>query len=141
MNPWYDFEIKSITALVRVVTQAAAAPFQLGYGDYTDQHGVIHAANLSFFLSTANCLDMTGASFSTGILPVGSLIVLPIPADNGQGSTVLPAGAPLVITGGSATNSGQVLVTVILRPKDWDRGDSSKRPWGASDHAYATYYK
>ncbi len=142
MNPWYDFEIKSITALVRVATTAGAIPFTLGYGAYTNNRGVIVPENLTFFLKATDCIQANGSPLGTTALPAGTLAVMPIPADNGLGATILPAGAPLVIGGANvAGNAGGLLVTVILRPKDWDRSDSSKRPWGASDDAFANYYK
>jgi hypothetical protein len=145
MNPWYDYEIKSISALVRIAVPATTtAAFTVGYGAYTNQHGVLMPAVTNAFLAAAQCLDPNGiAAFGNGpaILQPGTLVFFPIPADNGMGNTVLPAGAPLVVAGAPSTSTGQIVLTVILRPKDWDRGDSSKRPWGASDHAFATYYK
>jgi hypothetical protein len=145
INPWYDYEIKSIAALVRVATGAVAgtgSPFTLGYGDYTDSYGTIHPANPTAFLTAANCLDHNGALFGSVALPLGVLNVIPVQHDpTGLGLNILRAGSPLIVGAPTVTNTGQVLLNVVVRPKDLDRGDASKRPWGASDAAYANYYK
>jgi hypothetical protein len=142
MDLWYDYEIKSMAALVRVVTLAAPVAFTLGYGSYTDPHGIVQPAVVNQFLPAANTLDANGQAFSTAVLPVGSLHVFKLlPDPNGLGLNILRAGSPLVIAGPTVVNTGQITLNVVLRPKDLDRGDSSKRPWGASDEAYASYFK
>jgi len=142
LNPFYDYQIVGMGALVDVATVATPAPFTLGYGAYTDIHGVLQQANLTQFLTAANCLDVNGQPFSTQILPVGTLSYFTVQPDPlGQGLNILRAGSPLVIGTAAATNAGTVTVFVALRPKDKDRGDASKRPGGASDEGYASYYK
>jgi hypothetical protein len=142
MNPFYDYQIIAMGALVQVATQAVAAPFTLGYGAYTDIHGVLQPAVTNQFLTTANCLDVNGQSFSTAILPVGTMNFFKIQADTlGQGLNILRAGAPLKVSSASVSNSGTVTIFVALRPRDKDRNDFSKRPGGASDEAYGSYYR
>lgn len=141
MNPFYDYQIVGMGALVDVVTQAAAAPFTLGYGAYT-LNGVIQPAAPTQFLTAANCLDVNGQSFSTAILQPGTLNFFQIQPDSlGQGLNILRAGAPLTVAGGTVSNSGKVTIFVALRPKDKDRNDFSKRPGGAADEGYGTYFK
>jgi hypothetical protein len=144
-NPWYDYEIKSIVALVRTATGAVAttgSPFTLGYGDYTDPYGTIQPANPTAFLTAANCLDHNGVAFGSVAMIVGTLSVIPVQSDpTGSGLNILRAGSPLIVGPPTVTNTGQILLNVVVRPKDLDRGDASKRPWGASDAAFANYYK
>jgi hypothetical protein len=142
LNLFYDFEVKSIAALVTVVTTAVASPFSIGFGTYTDIHGNIIPGVDNFYLTLANCVDVTGQPFSTGILPVGTLCFFPSPVDpNGTGAKNLPMGAPLTVVGANTANTGEVVLNIAVRPKDKDRGDSSKRPSGAADDTWATYYK
>jgi hypothetical protein len=61
----------------------------------------------------------------------------------GQGLNILRAGAPLIVAPPATpgVNSGTVTLIVALRPKDKDRNDASKRPGGAADEGYGSYYK
>jgi hypothetical protein len=136
-DPAYDYEVVGISALVTVVTTAVASPFALGASAYQNIAGTIVAVDLSRFLTTALCLDSAGASFSTGILALGSRHNFIAPgAPGGTGNPILYAGAALTLTGTNTANTGELLVTVTVRPKDKDRGDHSKRPGGASDAGY-----
>jgi hypothetical protein len=142
MNPFYDYQLVGMGALVDVVTLALAAPFALGTGPYTNSSGVIQAAVPTQFLTAANCLDIHGQPFSTQILQPGTMQFFTVQPDpTGQGLNILRAGCPLVVSGALAANTGTITLFAVLRPKDKDRGDASKRPGGASDEAYATYYK
>ena len=142
LNPFYDYQIVSMGALVTTITQAVAAPFALGHGPYTDSSGVIQPANLTKFLTAAGCVDINGQPLSTAILPVGTMCFFAMQPDpTGAGLNILPAGAPLVVSGAAVSNSGTVILSVALRPKEKDRNDFTKRPGGAADQAYATYYK
>lgn len=141
LNPFYDYQIVAMGALVDVITQAVAAPFNLGYGAYT-KAGVIQPAVPTQFLAAANCLDVNGQPFSTAILPVGTLNLFKIQPDPlGQGLNILRAGAPLTVSGAVAVNSGAVTIFVALRPKDKDHNDFSKTPGGSAYEGYGTYYK
>lgn len=142
MDPVYDYDLKAVSALISVVSQGAAAPFTLGFGTYTDHNGNVITTDTDFLLPAANCLDANGQPFSTAILVLGSLHTITLQSDpHGLGLNILPAGAPLVVTGAGASNTGYAYLSIKLRPKQKDRGDSSKRPWGASDAAFATYLR
>jgi hypothetical protein len=141
LNPFYDYQIVGMGALVDVVTTAAASPFTLGYGAYT-KAGVIQPAVNNQFLTTANCLDKNGQPFSTQVLPAGTLNLFPVQSDPlGQGLNILRAGAPLIVAGTSTGNTGTLTVFVALRPKDKDHNDFSKTPGGSAYEGYGTYYK
>jgi hypothetical protein len=141
LNPFYDYQVVAMGALVDVVTTAVASPFTLGYGAYT-LHGVIQPAVPNQFLTTANCLDVTGQPFSTAILQPGTLNVFTIQPDTlGQGLNILRAGAPLIVGGTSTANTGTITLFVALRPKDKDHNDFSKTPGGSAYEGYSSYYK
>jgi hypothetical protein len=141
-NPFYDYQIVAMAALVTTTTQAAAVAFKIGTGAYTDENGVVQAAIPEQFLPAANALDINGQPFSTQVLPAGTLQFFPIQPDpQGLGLNILRAGQTLVVSGPTVTNSGNIILSIALRPKDKDRNDFSKRPGGAADAAYATYYK
>lgn len=138
VDPVYDLEVVRIQALVTGATTAAASPFTLGYTAYTDSTGTIQPAAPAAFLPASLCLDGTGQSFSTGILPVGTIIQFVPPSNASSTLTpILPAGSALILVGTSTANTGQIFVTVSLRPKDKQRGDASKRPGGSSDYPYS----
>jgi hypothetical protein len=103
----------------------------LGFVAYTDFNGIIQLADQNVFLDDSNCLDNTGQLFSTGVLPVGTTVEIPL-----VGGHILFAGAPLGISGVSTANTGVCMVTITLRPKDLSRGDASKRPGGSADYPY-----
>jgi hypothetical protein len=137
-NPWYDYQVVSVVALAQAVIAPGPIPFLLGYSDYTDSNGAAVPANHSAYLSATTCIDSTGAIFGTNGLPLGGMSVILLQLDpQGLGLNIIRAGSALVLTGTGAN----ILINVIVRPKDLDRGDASKRPFGASDEAYATYYK
>jgi hypothetical protein len=141
VNPFYDYQIVAMGALVDVVTQAVAAPFTLGYGAYS-KAGVIQPANPTQFMTAVNCVDINGQPFSTQILQPGTMNFMKVQPDPlGQGLNILRAGSPLIVAGAVAANSGTVTVIVALRPKDKDHNDFSKRPGGSADEGYGTYYK
>jgi hypothetical protein len=144
LNPFYDYQVVAMGALVDVTTAAVPAtgsPFSLGYGAYT-LHGVIQPAVTNQFLTTANCLDVNGQPFSTQSLPAGTLNMFNVQPDPlGQGLNILRAGAPLTVTSAAFTNAGTITLFVALRPKDKDRNDFSKRPGGSAYEGYASYYK
>lgn len=141
LNPFYDYQIVAMGALIDVVTTAAPSPFTLGYGAYS-LHGVIQPAVNNQFLQTGTCLDVNGQPFSTAILPAGTLNMFAVQPDNlGQGLNILRAGAPLIVAGTSTGNTGTVTLFVALRPKDKDRNDFSKRPGGSAQEGYASYFK
>jgi hypothetical protein len=141
LNPFYDYQIVAMGAMVDVVTQAVAAPFTLGYGAYT-LHGVVQPAVPNQFLSATNCLDINGQPFSTQIMQPGTMSLIKIQPDPlGQGLNILRAGAPLIVAGAVAANSGTVTLFVALRPKDKDHNDFSKTPGGSAYEGYGSYYK
>jgi hypothetical protein len=141
LNPFYDYQIVGMGALVDVATVALAAPFSLGYGAYT-LHGVVQPAVTTQFLTTANCLDVNGQPFSTQVLPPGTMNFFTVQPDPlGQGLNILRAGAPLTVTSAAVVNAGTVTLFVALRPKDKDRNDFSKTPGGSAYEGYAAYYK
>lgn len=139
MSTEYDMEVVSLSAVVTVVTTAVASPFHIGYAAFTDRYGIPVIADPSHFLTDALCRDANGQSFSTQVLTVGSQHLLPAPGTiGGTGTPILPRGAPLTVIGTNTANTGEILLSVILRPKDKDRGDASKRPGGASDYPYSS---
>lgn len=141
LNPFYDFQVVGMGALVDVVTTAVASVFTLGYGAYT-LHGVLQPAVLNQYLTAANCLDVNGQPFSTAILQPGTLNLFTVQPDPlGQGLNILRAGAPLVVGGTSTANTGTVTLFVALRPKDKDHNDFSKTPGGSAYEGYGSYYK
>jgi hypothetical protein len=141
LNPFYDYQIVAMGALVDVVTTAAPSVFTLGYGAYT-KGGVVQAAVNNQFLTTANCLDKNGQPFSTAVLPAGTINFFTVQPDPlGQGLNILRAGAPLIVAGTSSGNTGTLTVFVALRPKDKDHNDFSKTPGGSAYAGYGTYYK
>ena len=138
-DPWYDYQVVGMAGVVDVATGTTAVILKIGTGPYTDRHGVLQPINPTKFL------DTTVTPYPPGTPPpalaVGTITFFPIQLDPlGQGLNILPAGAPLLITGPSG-GTGEITFVMALRPKDKDRNDISKRPKGAADEGYGTYYK
>jgi hypothetical protein len=143
LNRFYDYQIVGMSAVVMVATATTASQFTIGYGAYTDIHGVLQPLNATAFLPQANCVDQNGNPFGSVALPPGTLVVFPIQPDPlGQGLNILRAGAPLTVTTvAGAGTTGTIVLSVTLRPKDKDRNDYSKTPGGSAYEGYGTYYK
>ena len=137
-DPWYDYQVVRMAGVVDVVTTAAAVTLKIGTGAYTDVHGTLQPANPTKFLDTT---VTPYPPLPLAAMQPGTITFFPIQLDPlGQGLNILPAGAPLLITGPSG-GGGEITFVMALRPKDKDRNDVSKRPKGAADEGYGTYYK